>query len=123
MTTDGWDSDRIVLKDVPELFEMEMEEYESGSDKYSEMHGKIDQLIKNLVLMKINNKRNEINILYLFQKMNQKKVSSDAYEEIFNDLDNIFDDISTNNYKYDELISKNNELGKKLNPMVQKLLD
>jgi hypothetical protein len=73
--------------------------------------------------MKINNKRNEINILYLFQKMNQKKVSSEAYEEIFSDLDDIFDDIHNGDYKYDELISKNNELGRKLSPMVQKLLD
>jgi len=122
MTTDGWDKDRIVLKEIPELLEMEMEEFDSGTDKYSEMHKKIDQLVKNLMLMKINNKRNELNILYLFQRMNNKKVSSSAYEEIFRDLDNIFDDVNNNNYKYDELIAKNNEMGKKLNPMVQKLL-
>jgi hypothetical protein len=72
--------------------------------------------------MKISNKRNEINILYLYQKLNDKKINSEEYEKVFSDLDELYDDISSNTYKYDELVAKNNELGKRINPMIRELL-
>ena len=122
MSKDGIQKDDLELIEVPELLEMEMEEYDEFRDRYSEVTGKTETLLKNFLLMKISNKRNEINILYLYQKLNAKKINSEDYEKVFTDLDNLYDEISSKNYKYDELVAKNNELGRRINPMIRELM-
>ena len=122
MVQDEVGQEQLGLGEIPELLEMEMEEYDPLSDKYTEVSHKMENLLKNLVLMKISNKRNEINILYLFQMMNKKDINTKMFDQIFSDLDNIFDDVSNNTYKFDQLIAKNNDLGKRINPMIRELL-
>ena len=122
MAQDEVGQEQLGLGEFPELLEMEMEEYDPLSDKYTEVTHKMENLLKNLVLMKISNKRNEINILYLFQMMNKKDINTEVFDQIFSDLDNIFDDVSNNTYKFDQLIAKNNDLGKRINPMIRELL-
>ena len=122
MAQDEVGQEQLGLGEFPELLEMEMEEYDPLSDKYTEVTHKMENLLKNLVLMKISNKRNEINILYLFQMMNKKDINTEVFDQIFSDLDNIFDDVSNNTYKFDQLIAKNNDLGKRVNPMIRELL-
>ena len=122
MPKDGIQKDDLELIEVPELLEMEMEEYDEFRDRYSEVTGKTEILLKNFLLMKISNKRNEINILYLYQKLNDKKINSEDYEKVFADLDELYDEINSKNYKYDELVAKNNELSKRINPMIRELL-
>ena len=122
MKRDESGQEELALKEVGELLEMEMEEYDPFQNKYSEMNHKMDQLLKNLFLTRISNKRNELNILYLFQKLNNKDIHSEHYEEIFRDLDTTFEDVNSNSYRFDELISKNNDLGKRINPIIREIL-
>ncbi|UCH88831.1 MAG: hypothetical protein JSV49_11415 [Thermoplasmata archaeon] len=112
----------IKLEEFENLLEMEMEEFDPLTDKYLEVSTKMEKLMKNLVLAKISNKRNELNILYLFQKMNEKKVNSENFENIFRDLDNIFTEVNNNDFSYDELITKNNDMIRRINPMIKDLL-
>lgn len=114
--------DHVKLNEFPELFEMEMEEYDELGESYSVTNNKMNQLLKNLVLTKLSNKRNELNILYLFQMINKKEVKSDIFEKIFSEIDRISEDINTNKYKFDDLILKNNEVGKRINPLMLELM-
>jgi hypothetical protein len=122
MLHDKSEQDQIDIHEYSDLLEMEMEEYDSFQDKYTEVSGKIEGLLKNLVLTKISNKRNELNILYLFQKVNGAHIKSEKFEELFKNLDDISNDINNNKYSYDELITKSNDLGRKINPMIRELL-
>jgi hypothetical protein len=121
MTQDEFSDDELGIKEIGEFLEMEMEEYDPLQDRYSEIKGKMEQLLRNLVLERLTNKRNELNILYLFQMLNDKRVNSEQFEKIFEDLDTFIEDIGSNSYRFDELIDKNNEFGSRVNPMMREL--